>query len=372
MSKIILYLFPIIFLALVVLAIFYISRRLAWSFDLSPKIMTLVMGVLAISFIVATMVIMRNNLTGGFANFANNFSSIGFGVLAILIFCLLAVDLVQLFVKMQPRLFGFIVLGLTLLISCYAIYNATNTKVYHQDVKLPNLVQPLKLAQLSDIHIGHFWGERTVNKLVAMIEEENVDAVVITGDMFDGRVRLKPEVLEPFKRLNIPIFFVEGNHDGYSGSSDIKKMLTENGITVLDNEKVEVKGLQIVGLDYLMADTEEVNTFHAPPAGVTIKEVLPTLNIDKNRASVLLHHNPVGAKYAAENGLNLYLAGHTHAGQMFPATLIAPLMFEFNKGLYRYTETTQVYVSQGSGTFGPPMRLGTESEITILNLINEN
>ena len=101
---------------------------------------------------------------------------------------------------------------------------------------------------------------------------------------------------------------------------------------------------------------------------MTIEEVLPTLKVDRDRASLLLHHNPVGIEYAAENGINLYLAGHTHAGQMFPATLIAKMMFEFNKGLYRYNDTTQIYVSQGSGTFGPPMRLGTHSEVTILNL----
>ncbi|MFI3317379.1 MAG: hypothetical protein SNF93_07440, partial [Rikenellaceae bacterium] len=85
-------------------------------------------------------------------------------------------------------------------------------------------------------------------------------------------------------------------------------------------------------------------------------------------ASILLHHNPVGATYAAENGINLYLAGHTHAGQLFPATLVAGLMFEYNKGLYEYDENMQIYVSQGTGTFGPPMRLGTHSELTIINL----
>ncbi len=137
---------------------------------------------------------------------------------------------------------------------------------------------------------------------------------------------------------------------------------------MLSNTIAEVKGLQIIGLDYLMADKKTVNTFHAPPAGITIEEVLPMLPIDKNRASVMLHHNPIGVNYAADNGINLYLAGHTHGGQMFPSTLIAKAMFEFNKGLYQYNENTQVYVSQGSGTFGPPMRLGTDSEMTILHL----
>lgn len=92
------------------------------------------------------------------------------------------------------------------------------------------------------------------------------------------------------------------------------------------------------------------------------------MDIDPTLPSILLHHNPVGAKYAAENGINLYLAGHTHAGQIFPATLVAKMMFEYNKGLYKYDDNMQIYVSQGTGTFGPPMRLGTHSELTILHL----
>ncbi len=360
---------PFIFLAIIIFAVIYISRRIAWAFDLSPKILLITTSATVAFFMVSMIVIMRTNMTSGFSHLINNISTIGLGAFAITIFVFIGVDLVQLFVKMAPRIFGFVVIGLTSLITIYSLWNAQNIRTYHQDVVLPNLSQPVRLAQLSDIHIGHVWGEKTVDRLVKIVEKADVDGVVITGDMFDGRVRLKEEVLAPFKRLKMPIFFIEGNHDGYSGSADIKEMLKDNGITVLDNKTVELKGLQIVGLDYLMADRETVNTFHAPPAGVTMQEVLPTLGIDKSKASVLLHHNPIGIEYAAENGINLYLAGHTHAGQMFPATIIAKMMFEYNKGLYRYNDNTQIYVSQGSGTFGPPMRLGTNSEVTILNLI---
>ncbi|MFR9547107.1 MAG: hypothetical protein SNJ29_16255, partial [Rikenellaceae bacterium] len=145
-------------------------------------------------------------------------------------------------------------------------------------------------------------------------------------------------------------------------------LLEDNGVIVLANEKAELKGLQIVGLDYLLPDNNSVDNFHGAMSQTTMQSVLPTLGIEKNRASILLHHNPVGAEYAAENGVNLYLAGHTHAGQLFPATLVAKMMFEYNKGLYEYDENMQIYVSQGTGTFGPPMRLGTHSELTIINL----
>ncbi len=368
MGKFLLGAMPIIFLAIIILAVIYLSRRIAWAFTLSPKITMIVAFAVVIFIMTSMVVIMRTNATSSLSHIINNISTIGVGVFALLVCVMLCVDLVQLFVKLPPRTFGLVVVGATTLLSVYSLWNAQRVKVYHQDINLPNLVEPVRLAQLSDIHIGHFWGVRTVDKLVKIVEREAVDGVVITGDMFDGRVRLNESVLEPFKRLSVPIFFIEGNHDGYSGSDEIKAMLTQNGITVLDNRVAQLKGLQIVGLDYLMADRNTQNTFHAPPAGVTMQEVLPELEIDRERASVMLHHNPIGASYAAENGINLYLAGHTHAGQMFPATLVAKLMFEFNKGLYRYDDGLQIYVSQGSGTFGPPMRLGTESEVTILNL----
>ncbi len=369
MKNIILYLIPIVMIAIIAVAVYYLSRRMSWAFSLSTKYTIMAVGAVVIFFIVSMMIIMRANLTSGISHMIYNLSTIGFGVLVIMIFSLLAVDLVQLFARMPPKVFGVVVMSLSSVVSIYALWNAQNIRTVYQDVAIPNLLQPLKIAQLSDIHIGHFWGRETVEELVDIVEKEgDVDAVVITGDMFDGRVRLKAEVLEPFGRLSMPIYFIEGNHDGYSGAAEIKKMLKDNGIIVLDNKKVEFKGLQIIGLDYLMADRNTRNTFHAPEARVTMQEVLPTLAIDKSRASLLLHHNPIGVNYAAENGVNLYLAGHTHAGQMFPATLIAKLMFPFNKGLYRYDGNTQVYVSQGSGTFGPPMRLGTSSEVTILNL----
>ncbi len=362
------YLMPIIFLSLIVVAVFYVSKRLAWAFSLNPKILAVALIALVIFFLVTIVVIMQTNKTSGISHILNNISSIGVGFFAIMLFTVLAVDLVQLFVKAKPQIFGLVVIGITVLVTGYSLWNAQNIRAYQKDIKLPNLVEPVRIAQISDTHFGHFWGKRAAQKVVDIVKSNNVDFAVITGDMFDGRVRLTEEVLQPFKELNVPIYFVEGNHDGYSGSSDIKQLLRKNGINVLTNEKVEYKGLQIVGLDYLTPDRETVDRFHAPPSGLTMKDVLPTLGIDKNRASVLLHHNPVGANYASENGLNLYLAGHTHAGQMFPSTLVAKAMFKFNKGLYKYNETLQIYVSQGSGTFGPPMRLGTHSEVTIINL----
>ncbi len=371
MREILLYSIPFIVLASMAGAIYYLSLRVAWAFEFNKWFVLLIVGAIVIGSFVAMMVIMQNNYTSTISHIISNTSNIVIGVLMFAVCATLLLDAINLIVKIPPRTFGLLTIGLTTLVSLYSIWNASHTRVYHRDISLPNLSEPLRIAHLSDTHFGHFWGENRAQHIVDLVMKEDVDAIVITGDMFDGRVRLNSDVLKPFQQLRVPIYFSEGNHDGYSGSRDIKNLLSLNGIIVLDNKKVELNGTQIIGLDYLMADAETADTFHAPPAGVTMKEMLPTLNIDKNRASILLHHNPVGARYAAESGINLYLAGHTHAGQLFPATLISALMFEYNKGLYKYDDNMQIYVSQGIGTFGPPMRLGTQSELTIINLMKQ-
>ncbi len=358
----------LLYVAIIALPIYYVAKRMAWSFGSSTGVLSLILGALTCLFIVTLMTIMRTNPTSGLSHILYNIATIGLGVFLMWALSTIAVDLVHWVVKFSPRAFGWSVLTLTAGLSLYALWNAQHTRIIEREIVLPNLEQPLRIAHLTDIHIGHFWGEKTVERLVEQVAKEQVDAVVITGDLFDGRVRLRPEVLTPFQQLDVPIYFVEGNHDGYTGSGEIKAMLRDYGIQVLDNKLVSLKGTQIIGLDYSLPDRESVDVFHAPASRYTMQELLPALQIDPNKASILLHHNPVGVNHAADNGINLYLAGHTHAGQIFPATIIASWMFPYNKGLYRVNDTTQVYVSQGTGTFGPPMRLGTQSEIAILNL----
>lgn len=362
------YIMPIMIVVLMGVIITYLSRRIAWAYGFNKWITVAVVAMVIITSFISMMVIMRGNYTSPTSHIVSNSANIIIGIAMFATCIMLLLDGVNLFIKIEPRIYGLAAIVIVTFISIYSLWNAANTKVYHTDISLPNLVEPLRIAHISDTHFGHFWGEKKANRLADLVKNEDVDAVVITGDMFDGRVRLNSDVVKPFTKLGVPVYFSEGNHDGYSGSRDIKNLLQENGITVLENEKAEFKGLQIVGLDYLLPDSRSVDSFHGAHGSLTMQSVLPKLNIDPNRASVLLHHNPVGAEYAAENGINLYLAGHTHAGQLFPATLVAKMMFEYNKGLYRYNDNMQIYVSQGSGTFGPPMRLGTDSELTIINL----
>ena len=117
----------------------------------------------------------------------------------------------------------------------------------------------------------------------------------------------------------------------------------------------------------MMADSNTYN-MHAAGNSSTIKGTLERLQVNKNKPAILLHHSPDGIKYASQYGIDLYLAGHTHAGQLFPIKYIAGLIFEYNKGLHEFNGT-KLFVSQGAGTFGPPMRVGTISEMTVIDLV---
>jgi predicted MPP superfamily phosphohydrolase len=160
---------------------------------------------------------------------------------------------------------------------------------------------------------------------------------------------------------------VEGNHDGYSGINEIKQLLRETNIRVLENEVELLGGLQVVGLNHMRADTDAPR-MHSIQNVTTIKEILDSMKIEPETPSLLLHHSPDGMEYASMKGIDLYLSGHTHAGQLFPVTLMNDLIFKYNRGLSNFNGT-RIFVSNGAGTFGPPMRVATSSEVVLVKLI---
>ncbi len=282
----------------------------------------------------------------------------------------IVIHLLSIFIKLQPVQFGYLATGLAVLITSISIWNATYIRDTKVDIPISGLTKEIKAVHLTDIHIGHFWGIKFLQRVVDKTNAQKPDVVFITGDFFDGRVRLSEKNLEPLKQITVPIFFVEGNHDGYTGTREIKSMLRKIGIHVLENELAHYADIQIIGLDHMRPDRDTYN-MHASPDVATIKDVLPTINTDTNKPTILLHHSPDGIKYANQYGIDLYLAGHTHAGQMFPANILAKYLFDYNRGLHDY-KGTKIFVSEGVGTFGPPMRLGTKSEIVTLILKPKN
>ena len=358
----------IIFLSILVGSIIYMSKRFGFYFGIES------LRPLYLLFTATTLF-----MIGGLAGFTNSVSVIGsvlyklaatiMGLVLYLLLSALIVQLASLFFSLKPNLHGLIVVGITLFISGYGIINAYSTRVKEVRIPVSGLDKEYSIMHLTDIHVGHFRGAKFLGRLVKKTNRKEADLVVITGDLFDGRVRLFQEVLEPFEEFKAPAYFVEGNHDGYTGMKEVKQLVRNAGITVLENQQVDLKTIRLIGLNHMAPDSNTVG-MHMPSMKHTIRSVLEGMEIGNSKPSVLLHHSPDGIEFASRAGIDVYLSGHTHAGQLFPVTFINDLIFRYNRGISEFNGT-RIFVSPGAGTFGPPMRIGTRSEINLIKLVPE-
>ncbi len=246
------------------------------------------------------------------------------------------------------------IVGLAL--TAYGLINARITRVIKISVRLPNLPSFWKgktVVMVSDLHLGQVLRKGFAGKIIKKINGLNPEIVFIPGDFFDG-VHTKFEALaDEFKKINAPlgIYFCSGNHEMFAGYGQCEKALKNAGIKILENQKVELSGLQIAGVAYN----------HDTIPGFPL--ILQNLNIDKNRAAILLKHVPLQLKEVEEAGFSLALCGHSHHGQIWPGRHITKRYFKgFDYG-FKTFKNLKVYTSSGAGTWGPPLRVFTKSEI---------
>lgn len=355
----------LVFLSILIGANIYLANRFAWYFSVDKTAWMYLLFAGTTIFMIGGVMGATNSITT-FGHLFYMLGAIAMGFMLYLLISTLMIDFISLFWKTRPAFYGIASIFIAALISIYGLWNATNLKITEQEIPIAGLENTIRAAHLTDTHLGHFRGGEKLQKIVDEINAQAVDVVFFTGDLLDGKIQLKEESMLPLQNLDTPIYFVEGNHDEYTGVETIKSYLRKIGVNVLQNEVTHFGELQIIGLDFMLAD-ENSSSPHAAAGGMTVKKALETLPIKDNTPTILLHHGPDGIKYANAAGVDLYLAGHTHAGQMWPATYVARMMFEYNRGLHTF-KGTSVYVSQGTGTFGPPMRVGTNSELAILNL----
>lgn len=355
----------VVFFIFFVLVEFFLSSRIIWYFGFESKIL---INIIVSIFVLSVMIgsVSLRNTTGKFYSAFYRITATALGVMIYLISSTIFVELFHLFFKFEPIYFGFAIIFLTLILSLFGIFNAKFTRFTSFSVFMKGIESETKIAHLSDVHLGHFRGEKFTRKIVNKVNEKNPDFIVITGDLIDGKSGLKPENIKPFSEFKSPVFFVEGNHDNYANINILKQFLRQNNVSVLENEIRNYKNIQIVGLNHLPADEFSTN-FHTKHKKFSIKSVLSEMNIDKQKPSILLHHSPDGVKYADQAKIDLFLSGHTHAGQLFPINLMTKIIFKYNKGLNTYNNT-KIFVSQGVGTTNPPMRVGTKSEIALITL----
>jgi predicted MPP superfamily phosphohydrolase len=234
--------------------------------------------------------------------------------------------------------------------------------------RLPKALSGFTLAQLSDLHVGPTIREKHVKRVVDMTNALRPDAVVITGDLVDGTVSQLRAATEHLARLSAPhgVYFVTGNHDYYSGARPWLAELRRYGVKTLGNGRVALGDRGPGGASFDLAGVNDWSVARGLDGSwPALEEALE--GRDPERSLVLLAHQPRGVAEAAAAGVELQLSGHTHGGQIFPWNLLVAAVYPFYKGLYRLERgghTAQIYVSCGTGYWGPPMRLGAPAEVT--------
>jgi predicted MPP superfamily phosphohydrolase len=222
-----------------------------------------------------------------------------------------------------------------------------------------------RIVQISDVHVGPTIGHDFIEEIVARINALDPDLIAITGDLVDGSVADLAEHVAPLAKLRAKdgVFFVTGNHEYYSGADAwIAHLGTKLGVRVLRNEHVRIggeDGFDLAGIDDASA--------HADGHGADLRKALD--GRDASRACVLLAHQPRGIDLADKLGVDLQLSGHTHGGQIVPWNFLVRLQQPFVAGLHKLARA-QIYVSRGTGYWGPPMRVGAPAEITEIELVS--
>jgi predicted MPP superfamily phosphohydrolase len=259
--------------------------------------------------------------------------------------------------------------GVSCVLTVFAVFNASGTPEV-RDVRvtldrLPRALNGFSIVQITDLHMGPSFDRAWLEKVVARANELKPDLIAVTGDLADGPVKLLTTHVAPLAKLRAPagVYYVTGNHEYYNGVKEWLAEVRRLGLRVLGNERVSVgRGGDSFDLAGIWdQEASRMGAGQRPDLGRALA------GRDPSREVVLLAHQPKSAREASRHGVGLVLSGHTHGGQIWPFSYLVRLQQPFLKGLHQ-VGVTQVYVSQGTGLWGPPMRLGTSSEITRITL----
>jgi len=267
---------------------------------------------------------------------------------------------------------GFIAVGLTVIAVIMAGHiNALLPRVKEITIAVHKPIGgegDLRIVAASDIHLGTIVGRRRFERIVARMNALSPDVILLPGDIVDedlGPV-IKENLGETLRSLRAPmgVFAVTGNHEYIGGAEAAVRYLTEHGVTVLrDSAAVLPDGVTIVG-----REDRSISQF----SGSRRKDLSEIMSpVDLTRPVILMDHQPFHLEEAEAAGVDLQLSGHTHHGQLWPFNYITSSIYEVSRG-YAKKGNTHFVVSQGIGTWGPPVRLGSSPEILLITLRSES
>jgi hypothetical protein len=261
---------------------------------------------------------------------------------------------------MTPFAAGIVCFGAAIAVSLYGIGNSFHLRVKRITVSLPNILaawRSKRLVFFSDVHLGDVRGASFSRKIVKKVQAQDPFVVAIAGDFFDGVKCDAENAIAPFRDLRPPqgVYFASGNHEYIRDHDIFFDAIRSAGITILRDEKVDVCGMDLVGVDW--KDARKREDFAA---------ILERMEISKGKPSILIKHVPDDLDVAERAGISLQLSGHTHRGQFWPLSIITYFSYKGFAYGFHYFKKMAVYTSSGTGTWMSPFRFGTASEIVIV------
>lgn len=358
----------------------YAFLKVRKAFDLGLKI-GIPLGILMLVMVLAPIIV-RLAEGQGLDAFARLLSYVGYvwlGLLFLFFSASLAIDFSSLALRLggmasgkdlagfipSARVSFYIPLAFSLLASLYGYFEARDIHVERLQIetsKIPAGMERLRIVQISDVHLGLIVRAERLRMILDEVKKANPDILVSTGDLVDGQINGLPGLAELLLEINPKYgkYAITGNHEFYAGLDQALEFTERAGFKVLRGEAVSGI-INIAGVD------DSTGKFFGLFREVPERELLAGL--PKERFTLFLKHRPLLDEGSA--GLfDLQLSGHTHKGQIFPFNLVTRFYFPLHAGLMDLQDGSAMYVSRGSGTWGPPVRVLSPPEVTIIDLIN--
>lgn len=320
----------------------------------------ILLGFLSFSFVMASLLSFRydNLLARLFYNFSAGWLGFLYFLLIASVFTWILVRAGKYWdIRLDEKLLFSLLGTLAVIVGIYGLINANNVQTIQLNIKLNNLPdtwQDKTAVWVSDIHLGQIRDEKFSQQVADRISSLNPDIVFVGGDLFDGVAADLDNLAKPFSKLKAPlgVYYITGNHEEFDGNQPYLAAAKNAGMQILNNESKDVDGVTLAGVDYRDTSSRE-----------DYQKVLNELNLPKDKPVILLKHSPYYVEESATAGVDLQLSGHTHDGQIVPLNYLHRLIFYGYEFGLKKLNNLLIYTSSGTGTWGPPFRLGTKAEI---------
>jgi len=337
-----------VFLSFVVLMYIVVFRNI-YFYYFSRYNLYAVLSSLVLIFIILLFFMLSHVFANFLVLFFKRIINSLVGVFFIFFFVFIILEVLRFF-NLTNKIYFYTCLVIGCLVVIYSVVSAFDVKVNNVEIFSEKIDKEYKIIIMSDLHIGSN-SVSDMNKAIDLINRQNPDIVLIPGDFVDEDFVFKEDLSE-LRTIKAKIYYSYGNHETYL-KTDVEKELLSYNITFLRNKSIEFdKNLTIIGAD------DNFNKLNAS---------LSNIKIDKNNYNLLMNHQPTGIDIANKRNIDLMVSGHTHNGQIFPFNYLVKIRYEYIKGLYEY-EGTKLFVTTGTGTWGPKMRLGSDNELVIITL----